>query len=445
MYGANEPIANLAVRKSNDFIAAKYKSTLLENQVMAIALTRIEVNAKDKDSPLEAKLYPGELKRLVSDEAHIYRDLKKLSKTIVGHTMFIEDGKGNFKAFSIVPNAEYVDGVFTVKFNNELKQHILDLKENYTTLQLSILTDFTRDSTYRLYEVLKKEAYKIPKGENSYTEVEYNINELRFTIGMANSDDETVKKMMANMGAHVDWDLLFEKLDRKDKKYVEWRDFQRKVIKTAQEEMKEKSDIRFEYEGITEGRKTKRILFRIYHNIPTNVSKINERKDMIARMSKPERQYELPYDTNLDLYDKYVGHNNLSKEDLDVLFIHTSDKQLICDAIEAADRQVNVKNYMGWIIAYIDAGGYTLTEVLNGSAEDAVKVKNIMEEYERDKKSGNIHERLLAKTKKKDDYPAFEQMITSNGVSIEQLEVLYSAEEIVQMYADWKCNRPIQF
>ena len=91
---SNEPLNSLSVRKSNDFIAAKYKSSLLENQVMAIALTRIEANAVDIDGSLEARLYPGELKRLVSDPAHIYRDLKKMSKAITGHTMFLEDGKG---------------------------------------------------------------------------------------------------------------------------------------------------------------------------------------------------------------------------------------------------------------------------------------------------------------------------------------------------------------
>ena len=201
---SNEPLANLSVRKSNDFISAKYKSTLLENQIMAIALTRIEVNASDREAPMEAKLYPGELKKLVSDPAHIYRDLKKLAKSITGHTMFLEDGKGNFKAFSVVPNADYIDGVFIIKFNNELRDHVLGLEKNYTSLELSVMTDFKKNSSFRLYEVLKKEAYKIPKKEGAFAQVEYNISELRFIIGLANSDDQGVKNAMANMGRQYD-------------------------------------------------------------------------------------------------------------------------------------------------------------------------------------------------------------------------------------------------
>ena len=122
----NDPITRFKVRKSNDLIVAKYKASLLENQVMAIALSRIEVNAdNDGDYSLEAHLYPGDLVRLISDPTHIYRDLKKLSKKIIGRTMFLEDGNGNFKAFAVVPNAEYQDGVFTIKFNNEINMFLI--------------------------------------------------------------------------------------------------------------------------------------------------------------------------------------------------------------------------------------------------------------------------------------------------------------------------------
>ena len=80
--------------KSNDMVSAKFKSSLLENKIMAVGLTRIE---NDENDNLEAKLYPGELQKIFSDKAHIYRDLKKVAKRIVGHVIVLEDGKGNFK------------------------------------------------------------------------------------------------------------------------------------------------------------------------------------------------------------------------------------------------------------------------------------------------------------------------------------------------------------
>ena len=229
-----EPIENLSFQKSNSLVSAKYKSSLVENQIMAIALTRIEVNAVDINAPIEAKLYPGELKRLIGDPTNIYKTLKKVSKTMTGHTMFMEDGKGNFKAFAVVNNAEYIDGVFTVEFNKNLREHILGLEKNYTSYELAVLTRFKKNSSFRLYELLKSHIYKSRMSVNGgRVDVEYNISELRFMIGLANGDDPGVKNAMAAMGNNIDWDVLYEKLDKKDRKYEAWADFQRYVVKPA--------------------------------------------------------------------------------------------------------------------------------------------------------------------------------------------------------------------
>ena len=438
----NEPLTSLSVRKSNDFISAKYKSSLLENQIMAIALTRIEVNATDKDSPLEARLYPGELKKLVSDPTHIYRDLKKLAKTITGHTMFLEDGKGNFRAFSVVPNADYVDGVFIIKFNNVLRDHVLGLEKNYTSLELSVMTDFKKNASFRLYEVLKKEVYRIPEAaKDAFVEVEYNISELRFIIGLANSDDEDVKHAVANGVA--DWDELYDRLDKKDKKYEEWRDFHRRILKPAQEELLEKSDIRFEFEGIREGRKCRRIRFKVYRNIPKNPEVIDERQRIIEANSKEFRQLEMPFDTFPEIYEEYVGHNHLDKEDIDLLLkIAGYDTQKVRQAISLADEQDNISNYMGWLIKAIE-NNYMRVETLSGSANRADTVRQVREKYEKDKSA--VVDKAWERVRGNEDFLEFMQMVEENGLTGELLESIYPKAEILQMYADFKTGRPINF
>jgi len=437
----NEPLTSLSVRKSNDFISAKYKSSLLENQVMAIALSRIEVNATDRDCTLEARLYPGELKRLVSDESHIYRDLKKLAKTITGHTMFLEDGRGNFKAFSVVPNADYIDGVFIIKFNNELRDHVLGLEKNYTNLELSVMTDFKKNASFRLYEVLKKEAYKIPKGQDKYVEVEYNISELRFIIGLANSDDQSVKNAMANMGNSVDWDMLYEKLDKKDKKYEEWRDFQRRVLKPAQEELEDKSDIRFEYEGLKEKRKTRRIRFTIFRNTPKNPEIIDEKKQILDMKLKKNRQMEIPYDINRDFYDEYVGHNKLTKEDIDLLIMKSSgDTEKVRRVIILADKQKSINNYMGWLISAIE-NDYEETATVSGDVNKAEEIKSVMEDYSKNRDSAA--RAVWNKVKTKEDFTGFLEDLSLIGLDINQLEIIYSVVELTQAYTDWKLGNGI--
>lgn len=441
----NEPLQNLSLVKSNEMISAKYKSTLLENQVMAIALTRIEVNAKDVDSPLEARLYPGELKRLVSDPAHIYRDLKGLSQSITGHTMFLEDGKGNFKAFSVVPNAEYKDGVFIIKFNNELKEHILGLERNYTTLELSVMTEFTKNSSFRIYELLKKDLYKSrPDVNEGRVDVEYNISEFRFMIGLANGDDQGVKNEMSRMGKNIDWDVLYQKLDKKDRKYEKWYDLAKYVIKPAQEELAEKSDIRFEYDGIRNGHKMDRIVFHIYKN-KTSVEILEKQK--ILEKEELNRQLELPRDLAqyAPLYDEFVGHNDLTAEDIDLLLKKANyDVQRIKEAIEMADQQDYLNNYMGWIISCIKEN-YQTTGTVTGDSKKAEKLVEVISKVEENTKSGHIQERAWERTKDKEDFPEFVAMLENNGLTLDTLEAIYPLDEILQMYADWKVGRAVKF
>jgi len=442
----NEPLQNLSLVKSNEMISAKYKSTLLENQVMAIALTRIEVNAKDKDSPLEARLYPGELKRLVSDPVHIYRDLKSLSQSITGHTMFLEDGNGNFKAFSVVPNAEYKDGVFIIKFNSELKEHILGLERNYTTLELSVMTDFTKNASFRIYELLKKDLYKSkPEINDGRVDVEYNISEFRFMIGLANGDDQGVKNEMARMSKNnINWDVLYQKLDKKDRKYEKWYDLAKYVIKPAQMELEEKSDIRFEYEGIRSGHSMNRIVFHIYKNKPA-VEIIEKQK--IFEKEEMNRQLELPKDLAQykPLYDEFIDHNGLTTEDLDILIKKAEyNTERVRRAIELADEQEHINNYMGWIINCIKEN-YVQVEVIEGDAGKAETARAVERTIAENNKSESVQISVWERTKQREEFNDFVKEIELSGLSMEQLEEIYPANEKVQMFIDWKAGRQINF
>ncbi|MCR5452819.1 MAG: replication initiation protein [Lachnospiraceae bacterium] len=440
-----EPLENLSLQKSNSLVSAKYKSSLVENQIMAIALTRIEVNATEEGAPIVAKLWPGELKRLIGDPTNIYKTLKKVSKTMTGHTMFLEDGKGNFKAFAVVNNADYIDGVFTVEFNKNLREHVLGLERNYTSFELAVLTQFKKNSSFRIYELLKSHLYKSkPSVNNGRVDVEYNISELRFMIGLANGDDPSVKNAMAGMGNNIDWDVMYSKLDKKDKKYETWFDFQRYVIKPAQEELEEKSNLRFDYEGVREGRRMGRIRFFVYPNNPMNKEVIDERREFIdEEKAKTDRQYELPRDLPeyRPLYDEFVGHNDISAEDMDLLIKQSGyDTDLVRLAISQADEQAGIDNYIGWIVACIKAGGYTKTEVVEGSHEKAVAFKNLHDAANSD----DTKKRVWENTKKKEDFEiflAYEESVKQISF-IELDEILEPAESVAEYIAWRKAGKP---
>lgn len=441
----NEPVYNLKYRKSNDLVLARYHTTLMENQIMSIALSRIEVHAEDTgDYTLEAKLYPGDLKRIIGDETHIYRNLKQLSKKITGRTMFLEDGKGNFKAFSVIPNAEYEDGVFKITFNNELRRHVFNLGKGnqYTSYELAVITNFKKNTTFRLYEVLKKDTYRIPQTEDdACIQVEYNLNELRFIIGLANSEAAEVKKAILDQGNNVDWDDIFERLEKKDKTYEDWRDFRKYILEPAKAEMEEKSDIRFEFEGIREKRKVRRVLFRIYHNMPNDPILISNKQVLIDKKMTINRQLEMAFDLFPELYEDYTGHNGLTVEDINLLFTKAGgDEKKIRDAIELADQQPNISNYMGWIIAAIERN-YNATPVMDGSEETAKKVKGVKEHLETNR--SRIADQVWQKIKTKEDFSEFAEELKEKGFAPEDLELIYSSEELTKAYTNWKVTKEI--
>lgn len=439
-----QPIEDAKLYKSNTFISAKYKSTLIENQITAIALTRIQQKIKDGKTSLMAEIYPGELKKILGSDNNIYRTLRQLGVQMTGRTMLIEDGKGNFKSFSFINNANYIDGTFTVIFNEELRPLISNLENKFTIYELSILTEFEHNSSYRLYELFKKEMYDTnPKMVNGEIHLEYNISELKFTIGICDIDNSSIKNERARMGNNIDYDILFSKLEKGSRKYERWNDFEKRVIIPAQQELKEKSNIWFEYEPVkTKGRKIGRIKFILHKQEYNNNNLINKqkviaagKKDFNEVINEDNRQLEIPMDLYVEIYNDYVGHNELTKEDIDLLLQKANyDKLKVVEAIEMADRQENLTNYMGWIIRCIEEN-YTNTETIRGSHETAVKVKSIQEDFE--SKIPDLAEKTWKKIKKRDNFPEFINFIKESGMTLSMYEELYECDERNKEYFQW--------
>ncbi len=441
---------NFAIVKSNDMLSAKYKANLLELRTMTYALGRVEFNhKKDGSLSLEAKLYPGELKKIFSDKKHIYRDLKAVSKSIVGHTMFVEEKQGKFDSFSMVPNASYDEGVLTIKFNEKLADHIFDLEERFARMNRDMLLSLETTASYRIYELLKKDLYQCKQCTDGCYTVSHNLSEFRFIVGLANSDAIEVQKELARTGNKaIDWDHLYDILDKKDKKYPAWGDLQRKVLIPAQKELEEKSDLRFEFKGERKNHRNKidEIVFKIYRNesaepIEKNTNKINLTTSHTE--TAPIREAYYP------LYEEYEGHNNLSAEDIDILLKYSGyDPDRVKNAIEYSDKRKGIINdYMGWLIKCItdDYAGNEKTMVIDGDAEKGEHLKEIMDSYEESKKTGEVQRSVWEKIKNREDFSEFEEMLEQNSLSVDHLLIIYSLDEAIQIYYDWRTGREISF
>lgn len=424
------------LRKSNALIGAKYKTNLLENQLLSIAMTRIEADARTPDAPIKARLYPGDINRLIDKGKNIYRELRLAAKTLASHAVTIEDGKGNFKVFAFITDVTYNNKVLEITFSENIRPHILGLQNNFTTLNLSILTGFEKNASFRIYEILKKEMYKSRKSVNEgKVVVSYNVNEFRFMIGLANSEEAGVQKYLAKQKGAIDWDYLYEHVAI-EKSYGVWQDFKKRILIPAQEELAASSDICFEYEGIRQGHKIKRIKFEIYPNVVSQeVRQMRERRARIIEEDASDmyRQATMLEYRFADLYDELVGHNGITADDVEFLLDRAGyDEEVVRTAVQMADKQPEIHNYMGWIRKCIEDGYAQPIEVIAGSSDTADTVNSIKNEIHSDSVKQGAWERIM----QREDY---EDFLKSTGYTRTQFEVIYdNPEEKLNMYVEWK-------
>ena len=151
--------------KSNKLIMAKGKISTNENNIIELAICKIQKVSMDKDASLITTMYANELKSYIKNKSNVYATLKNVSQTIGKKTMMIENGKGDFAVFPIIQKAEYKNGVFTIRFNEEIRPYITQLTAEYTKLKIAVSKDSSSIATSKLYGIFEKELYP---GSKSY-------------------------------------------------------------------------------------------------------------------------------------------------------------------------------------------------------------------------------------------------------------------------------------
>jgi len=446
---ASSDFQQMSVKKSNQFVSSYSQKTVTESILVLAAIGRIQEKEVLNDDPeLVAELYPSELKQIVSDKNHIYRELKSATSSLMKNSaiMIFDDKKKEFHAIHMIRKADYENSIFKVTFESELKPHILALEKNYTTLQLSIMSSFRSIGSFRLYEVFSAErglelSARSKKGiKNDSGEVvrEYNISQLKFMLGYADATDRKCAELIKNATSDADWDTAYDMLDKKSKKYKVYNDFIKNVIEVAKEELREKSDIRFEYTPIKIGRSYKRIRFYTYPNVPENPKIIDERADYIQKTFRMnDDQLEIPYDLEeyADLFDVYVGHNGLAAEDIKIFLDECGgDKELVKRSIILADEQENLHNYVGWIRACVKNGGYESIHTLDGSKSRAERVEQIVDMHRNLPENASFQERLWSRKPDDDKYFLFKGYLDEHGIELSDFELAYNVDERLIIY-----------
>lgn len=329
-------IETRVVTRSNQFIEARYKSSIFENKLLALGLTKI----KENHGSMKVTINTTELKEVFNcSEAYLYKQAKEIVKYLPTHIMVIDEPENErIVALSVVKRAEYDKGIVKLDFNEDLKSHICSLKRNFTTMKLSTLLGFKNVYAYRLYELLSVHKYKITE-EAPVVQVRFSLGDLKMKIGIINAYEDKVRKAL-NRGE--DPNYIAENI-AKEKMYPLYSTFKRKVLNKVQEEINGNSDIYIDYMPIRTGRggKVTSIDFSIRINENVNI--------------EGEKLIKFTTDDIIDVArhvdDRFTGDDIVA-----LLEVANGDKGKIYDAYDLAKEQREIKNFVGFMRRAIEEG-----------------------------------------------------------------------------------------
>lgn len=259
--------------KANRLIQAKMPLTKVQHRIVGMLISQLDKRDEEFDYQ---KLY---IKDLVERSKISSENLYTLAEDICDRLLEkklkikdIKDGKRRYKGISLMDSCEYIegDGFIKAKFNDSMKPFLLQLKKRFTMYEVGHFLPLKSTYSMRIYELLKmREGISI---------LRMTIEELREILGVEDSYD-----YFSQLKAHV--------------------------IKKAQKEIKEKTDIYFTYDVEREGRSAERIKFFIHRADETKPDK-----------PKMEDHTEVP---NIDVMDVFLSEltqeqiNNLSTDRLE--------------------------------------------------------------------------------------------------------------------------------
>ncbi|SES11488.1 Initiator Replication protein [Butyrivibrio fibrisolvens] len=371
-------------KKSNFLITSKYKSSILENKILSIALA----NADDIHEESEGLVYEiavSDLKRKMNiskSYGSFYDKLDDAAKSMTGRTIGTSNKKNRtFDYISVVTRATSKDGIFRIIFNPALKENIIDIKDKFTVLKLSTMLSFKSSYSLRLYELLKDELQEIKwqqdrdaitlgkkntyRQENLFKyETSIGLAELKLEMGVVNAELDKVKRVL--QGKNPDYEKAVA--SSPEQIFKSWSDFRRRVLEKATEEINEKTDLHVDFEADKAGRggKVVGVTFIItdsksYKNSNAGI-KTKSSDVFMDDLGDPYivEAEELDIDDLIDKVRMIISENLKTKEIKSILQAADNDISKIKDAYELAGKQSEIENLVGWMISAIK-NGYTAT------------------------------------------------------------------------------------
>ena len=339
-------------KKSNFLISAKYKSSLLENKIIAYSLSRSSDFIEDpKSKIIYSRISASEIRELLNgNEGSFYSQLKELAPILTGRVIGITNSVDKtFEFISIISHAKYENSELIIGWNPLLKDFLVNLESNFSLLSLRLVLSFQTNWALRIYELLRAKAFSYYSVSNNEYRIQYSLSELKFELGVADASNEEIRKILDNKKlTPEDFDKALNKANEKGiAKYKTWSDFKRKVIDPAIKEINSidcsEMNISYKLKKCGLGGKVDGIEFFVKMN-----------KSLPKETIDADKIQEI--DDLLDELRDICGSDFKSKDLRHFLSVANGDISKVKKAYEVYKKSKDVDNNVGFMISAIKDG-----------------------------------------------------------------------------------------
>ena len=311
--------------KDNNLISSKSKMTLRGRKVFDAAV----MNAKECDDEngmptIKAEISGHELMSFLGvDDRSVYKEIKKLcnvdarpadsnAPSILDWSVILKDDKNEkFDIIKVIVRARFENGRLEIYFNSALKNNLIGLKKNFTMLDRNIISHFSSNYSYQLYQIFKKTIDRqtaITKKNGPY-DIEFDLVDLKVQLGVVDANTNPILKRAVTDDEIKSIDEI-EKINDEElvKTLKEIKSFRRYALEKAKTEINEISDIECDYKLIRRGRggSCKGVIFTVKY------------KDVILESKKvePEKNEEIDPWAFVEEMCVFMKNEKLSIRDL---------------------------------------------------------------------------------------------------------------------------------
>ena len=186
-------------------------------------------------------------------------DFEKLYYTALGLTRkqfkIIDRINKRFAIYNFFSRATYENGILTIKFDDELHNYLMLIKDNYLKYNIKYIMILNSKYSIRLYEILKNKFEKTKKFQKTI-KLNLSVDEIRELLAIPTS--------------------------------YKYNMFKKRILEKAKEELQNKTDIMFEYKEIRQGKKIVEIEFTIKQN--SNVKNNDKNKQTDNRIQQQQTE-----------------------------------------------------------------------------------------------------------------------------------------------------------